>query len=206
MVKELEYKVEKLKYNGWTSCSRGSKPNPNVQLVNKPFWISSHEVLQLWLINTVYHLFVKNNKGSGLKRDVGLVNFLLLKLEGLIKKIYGTLIHVSFIIFISTHPVYPEVYNSESEVLWVPLSFLHLFTLVIAKNLKKIEFIVAYRAWEQASIKRLVMSWATVKMKEDVHINEKRCVHGSFWSISSKISPRLLKRDFALLLNYYPAT
>ena len=57
-------------------------------------------------------------------------------MEGLIKKIYGTLIHVSFIIFISTHPVYPEVHNSESEVLWVQLSFLHLFTLVIAKNSK----------------------------------------------------------------------
>ena len=85
MVKELKYKVEKLKYNGWTSCSRGSKTNPNVQLVNKLSWISSHEVLQLRLINTVYHLFVKDNKGEGrgLKRDGGLVNFLLLNQEDL---------------------------------------------------------------------------------------------------------------------------
>ena len=35
------------------SCSRGSESNPIFHLVNKPFWISPHEVLQLWLINTV---------------------------------------------------------------------------------------------------------------------------------------------------------
>ena len=28
-------------------------------------WISPHEVLQLWLINIVYHKLVKNNKGRG---------------------------------------------------------------------------------------------------------------------------------------------
>ena len=33
--KELEYKVEDLKSRSWTSCSRGSKTNPNFQLVNK---------------------------------------------------------------------------------------------------------------------------------------------------------------------------
>ena len=67
-----------------------------------------------------YQLFVNNNKGQGrgLKREEGgLVNFLLLKMEDIIKRIYGMLIHVSFIVFISTHPVYPEVHNSESEVL-----------------------------------------------------------------------------------------
>ena len=58
--KELEQKVEKLKNKErWRSCSRRSESNPNFQLVNKPR-ISLHEVLQLWLINTVYHLLVKN--------------------------------------------------------------------------------------------------------------------------------------------------
>ena len=33
------------------------------QIMNKPSWISPHEVLQPRLINTVYHLLVKNNKG-----------------------------------------------------------------------------------------------------------------------------------------------
>ena len=60
--KELEYKVEKLKYK---SCSQGSKTNLNFQLVNKPSWISPHkvphEVLQSRSINTVYHLLMKNN-------------------------------------------------------------------------------------------------------------------------------------------------
>ena len=57
------------------------KKNPNFQLVNKPSWISPHEVLQSRLINTVYDLLVKNNKGEGMgaqntgKRK-GLINFL----------------------------------------------------------------------------------------------------------------------------------
>ena len=33
--------------------------------MNKPAWISPHKVLQLLLINTVYHLLVNNNKGEG---------------------------------------------------------------------------------------------------------------------------------------------
>ena len=35
-------------------------------------WTSLHEVLQLWLINIVYHKLVKNNKGRGEegKRDL----------------------------------------------------------------------------------------------------------------------------------------
>ena len=58
--KELEYKVEKLK-NKFRSCSLGSESNPNFQMVNKLSWISPHKVLQSWLINTVFHLLVKNN-------------------------------------------------------------------------------------------------------------------------------------------------
>ena len=72
LYKELQYKVEKLKYKYkkfevTQACSRGSKTNPNFQLVNKPSQISPHEVLQSWLINTVYYSFVKNNKGEGRK-------------------------------------------------------------------------------------------------------------------------------------------
>ena len=61
----LEYKVESLSTRPWRSCSQGSKTNPNFQLMNKPSRISPHEVLQLWLINTVQHLLVKNNKREG---------------------------------------------------------------------------------------------------------------------------------------------
>ena len=74
LYKELQYKVEKLKYKYkykklevTQACSRGSKTNPNFQLVNKPSQISPHEVLQSWLINTVYYSFVKDNKGEGRK-------------------------------------------------------------------------------------------------------------------------------------------
>ena len=54
--KELDCKVEKLKYKKLEVIH----PKINSQLVNKPFRISPHEVLQAWLINTVYHLLVKN--------------------------------------------------------------------------------------------------------------------------------------------------
>ena len=37
---------------------------PNFQLVNKPSRISTKEILRSWLINTVYHLLVKSNKGG----------------------------------------------------------------------------------------------------------------------------------------------
>ena len=57
--KELEYKVEKLR--SFRSCCWGSESNPNFQLVNKQAQISPNEVLQSWLINTVYHLVRKNN-------------------------------------------------------------------------------------------------------------------------------------------------
>ena len=42
-------------------AAEDEKTNPNLQLVNKPSRISPHEVLQSRLINTVYHLLVKNN-------------------------------------------------------------------------------------------------------------------------------------------------
>ena len=65
--KELEYKVEKLKYKIEVLGHAGDNQNQiqTSQLVNKPSRISPHEVLQSWLINTVYHLLVKNNQGRG---------------------------------------------------------------------------------------------------------------------------------------------
>ena len=42
----LEYKVEKLEYKKREVMQRGSKTNPNFQLVNKPSWICPREVLQ----------------------------------------------------------------------------------------------------------------------------------------------------------------
>ena len=64
--KEPKYKVEKLKYKR-RSCSRGSKTIPNFQLVNKPCIAdqSTRSFTVRWLINTVYHLLLKNNKGEG---------------------------------------------------------------------------------------------------------------------------------------------
>ena len=55
--KELANKVEKLGYKKLEVM----QPRIKFQLVNKPSLISSNEVLQSWLINTVYHLLVKNN-------------------------------------------------------------------------------------------------------------------------------------------------
>ena len=65
--KELEYKVEKLKYQIEVLGHAADNQNQiqTSQLVNKPSRISPHEVLQSWLINTVYHLLVKNNQGRG---------------------------------------------------------------------------------------------------------------------------------------------
>ena len=57
--KEVEYGVEKTRR--FRSSSRGSESHPNLQLVNKPSRISPQEVLKSWLINTVYHLSMKNN-------------------------------------------------------------------------------------------------------------------------------------------------
>ena len=50
---------------GWRSCNWGSESNPNFQMANKPSQISPHEVLQTWLIITIYHLLGKNNQGRG---------------------------------------------------------------------------------------------------------------------------------------------
>ena len=67
---ELEYKVEKLVQEGWRSWTARIRIKQNFQLVNKPSQISPHKVLQLWFVNTVYHLLVKKNKGEegGLNR------------------------------------------------------------------------------------------------------------------------------------------
>ena len=58
--KELEYKVEKLKYKK-VGGHAAEDQNPNFQLVNKASCVSPPEVLQSWLIYTVYYLLVKNN-------------------------------------------------------------------------------------------------------------------------------------------------
>ena len=52
-------------------AAEDQKQIKQIQLVNKPFQISPHQLLQLLFINTVYHLLVKNNKGEwgGLERD-----------------------------------------------------------------------------------------------------------------------------------------
>ena len=55
--KELANKVEKLKYKKLEVM----QPRIKFQLVNKPSLISSHEVLQSWLINIVFHLLEKNS-------------------------------------------------------------------------------------------------------------------------------------------------
>ena len=44
------------------NAAKDKKTNPHFQHKNKPCRISPNEVLQLWLIYTVYHLLMKNNK------------------------------------------------------------------------------------------------------------------------------------------------
>ena len=56
--KEPKYKVEKLKYTKLEVVQ--------LRIKNKPSWVRPHEVLQSRLINTVYHLLEKNNKGEGM--------------------------------------------------------------------------------------------------------------------------------------------
>ena len=77
--KELEYKVENSSNKKLEVMQPRIKTNPNFQLVNKPSWVSPHEVLQSWLINAVYHLLVKNNNGEG---RGGLLTFFLSKRGG----------------------------------------------------------------------------------------------------------------------------
>ena len=55
--KEPKYKVEKLKN------TKLEVVQPRIK--HKPSWISPHEILQSRLINSVYHLLAKNNKGDG---------------------------------------------------------------------------------------------------------------------------------------------
>ena len=52
-------KVEKLKYKKLEGMHPEIKNHSELPAGNKPYWISPHEVLQLRLINTVYH-----NKGE----------------------------------------------------------------------------------------------------------------------------------------------
>ena len=54
--KELECKVETLKYKRLKVMQPKNKIDPNFQVVNNPSWISPHEVLQS-TVNTVYHFF-----------------------------------------------------------------------------------------------------------------------------------------------------
>ena len=63
--KELEYKVEEPKYKKLEAMQLTIKPNPNLQLVNKPSCISPHEVSQSLLIYPVQNLLVKNYMGEG---------------------------------------------------------------------------------------------------------------------------------------------
>ena len=44
--KELEYKVENFSNKKLEVIQQRIKTNPNFQLVNKPSWVSPHEVLQ----------------------------------------------------------------------------------------------------------------------------------------------------------------
>ena len=62
--KEVEYKVEKLKHKKMEVMQSKQIQRPASEL--KPSRIGPHAVLQSWLINTVYHLLVKNNKGEGM--------------------------------------------------------------------------------------------------------------------------------------------
>ena len=87
--KGLKYRLsgKSSRTRNWRSCSWVSKTNPVFQLVNKPSQISPLEILQIWLINTVNHSLVNNNKGErkggegrgAEKRGGGLINLLLLK-------------------------------------------------------------------------------------------------------------------------------
>ena len=55
---------------GWRSSSRGSKTNPNLQLVNKSSLIGPHKVLQSSLINTgVFREGGLFKRGGGLIED-----------------------------------------------------------------------------------------------------------------------------------------
>ena len=63
--KELEYKVDKLKFKTLEVMQQWGQTNLKFQHMNKSSRITPNEVSQSWLINTVYCLLVKNNKGEG---------------------------------------------------------------------------------------------------------------------------------------------
>ena len=81
LCRELECKVEKLKYKKCEVMQPRIKKYPNFQHMKKLSWISPNHVLQSLLIYTVYHELVKNNKGGG-----GLIHFLPLKRVGDIER------------------------------------------------------------------------------------------------------------------------
>ena len=63
---ELEYKVEKLMTSKWRlEVMAQPKIRINFQLVNKPSWVSPHEVLQPWFIYTVYQYFSEEYLAEG---------------------------------------------------------------------------------------------------------------------------------------------
>ena len=70
--KELEYTVENHKYEKLEVTQ--PRINRRCQLVNKTSWISPHEVLQSWLINTVKWRIIRG-RGRGLKREGALLTF-----------------------------------------------------------------------------------------------------------------------------------
>ena len=77
--KEPKYKVQKFKYR------KLEVAQPRIN--NKPSWISPQEILQSRLINTVYHLLAKNNKGKGRGAwEGGLINFLPQKRRRLLER------------------------------------------------------------------------------------------------------------------------
>ena len=54
------------------SCSWRTKTNLNFQHLNQTYWISLHEVLQSWWINTVYYLLIWLSRLRGKGRRVWL--------------------------------------------------------------------------------------------------------------------------------------
>ena len=79
--KELEYKVEKLKYK------KLEVMHPRIKTTDRTSsWWMNHpgsvhtKFYSPWLINTLSHLLVKNDKGE--EKGGGLINFLPLKKRG----------------------------------------------------------------------------------------------------------------------------
>ena len=84
--------MEKLKYRKLEVMSLRIKNKTELPVDEWTILDQSTEVLQLWLIITVYHLLVKDNKGEGerrgggLKREGELIYFLSLKRGGLLER------------------------------------------------------------------------------------------------------------------------